>query len=108
MDANDWSPAGYDRDVIERAWRQAAEIPGNDAALWRKDDCGAWIHRLDYGRRHSSFGWEIHDPSVGLRSAGTVLALRPLHWQNYLDRLASQTQGRITADGLRNARRLWE
>ncbi len=108
MNATDWFPAGYDREVVERVWRQAPEIPGNDAALWRKDECGAWIHRLDYGRRHSDFGWEIHDPSVGWSGPGVVLALRPLQWNNYLDRLASQTHGRITADGLRNARRLWD
>ncbi len=106
-DATDWSPAGYDREVIDRVWRQAGEIPGNDPALWRKDECGAWIYRMDYGRRHSDFGWEIHDPTVGLRGGGAVLSLRPLHWQNYLDRLASQTQSRVTADGLRNTRRLF-
>lgn len=106
-DATDWSSAGYDREVIDRVWRQAPEIPGNDPALWRKDECGAWIYRLDYGRRHSDFGWEIHDPTVGLRGGGSVLSLRPFHWQNYLDRLASQTQSRVTADGLRNTRRLF-
>ena len=56
-DSTDWSPAGYDREVIDRVWRQAGEIAGNDSALWRKDECGAWIYRLDYGRRHSDFGW---------------------------------------------------
>ena len=76
-DVTDWSSAGYDRDVIDRVWRQAAEIAGNDPALWRKDECGAWIYRLDYGRRHSDFGWEIHDPTVGLRGGGAVLSLGP-------------------------------
>ncbi len=106
-DSTDWSPAGYDREVIDRVWRQAGEIAGNDSALWRKDECGAWIYRLDYGRRHSDFGWEIHDPTVGLRGGGAVLSLRPLHWQNYLDRQATQTQSRVTADGLRNTRQLF-
>lgn len=106
-DATDWSSAGYDRETIDRVWNQATEIAGNDPVLWRKDECGAWIYRLDYGRRHSDFGWEVHDPTVGLRGGGAVLALRPLHWQNYLDRLASQTQSRVTADGLRNMRQLF-
>lgn len=105
-DATDWAPSGYDREVIDRVWSSAAPVAGNDAALWRKDEWGAWIHRLDYGRRHSDFGWEIHDPTVGQRGGGTVMALRPMHWQNYLDRLASQTRTRITADGLRNSRKL--
>ena len=105
-EGTDWALAGYEPEVIERVWRGAAEIAGNDAALWRKDECGAWIYRMDYGRRHSDFGWEIQDPTVGLRGGGAVLALRPLHWQNYLDRLASATQSRVTADGLRNTRLL--
>lgn len=103
----DWSRPGYDRDTIEGVWSTAATVSGNDPALWRKDEWGAWIHRLDYGRRHSDFGWEIHDPDHSHRGGGPVSNLRPLHWQNHLDQLASQTRTRfITADGLRNARRL--
>lgn len=102
-----WARSSYDRDTIDRVWSTAATVSGNDPALWRKDEWGAWIHRLDYGRRHSDFGWEIHDPEHSHRGGGPVSSLRPLHWQNHLDRLASQTRTRfITADGLRNARRL--
>ena len=106
-DSTDWSTPGYDREVIDRVWRFAPEVEGNDPALWRKDEFGAWIYRMDYGRRHSDFGWEIHDPTVGMRGGGQVLALRPLHWQNYQDRIASQTRTRVTADGLRNTRTLF-
>jgi hypothetical protein len=96
------SSNGYDRETIDFVWRLAREVPGNDAALWRKDEDGAWIHRLDYGRRQSDFGWEIFDPGAG----SAVLSLRPFHWQNYLDRVFSQTQSKVTSDGLRNVRRL--
>ena len=105
MDATDWTSQSYEREVVDRVWATAREVPGNDAALWRKDEHGAWIYRLDYGRRHSDFGWEIYDPSVG-RSGSGISALRPLQWLNFLDRLASSTQSRVTADGLRNTRRL--
>ena len=37
--------AGYDREVVERVWGYAQVIPGNDPAVWRKDEFGAWIHR---------------------------------------------------------------
>ena len=103
--ATEWQFHAWDRDVVDRVWALAIAVPGNDPALWRKDECGAWIHRLDYGRRHSEFGWEIHDPSIGLPASG-IVSLRPLQWQNFLDRLAAATQSRVTADGLRNIRRL--
>ena len=103
--ATQWGFSGYDREVVERVWSRAELVPGNDGELWRKDECGAWIYRLDYGRRRSPFGWEVFEASLGRAGAG-VVALRPLQWQNYLDTLAAETQSRVTADGLRNVRRL--
>lgn len=104
-DATDWTAHSYDREVVDRVWGMAQTVPGNDGALWRKDEFGAWMHRLEYGRRHSEFGWEIYDPAPGL-SGGALPVLRPLQWMNFLDLLASATQSRVTADGLRNTRRL--
>jgi hypothetical protein len=101
----EWEVGGYDREVVARAWSRAEVVPGNDAELWRKDALGAWIYRLDYGQRRSSFGWEVFDPSLGRGESG-VSALRPMQWQNFLDALAAETQSRVTADGLRNVRRL--
>jgi hypothetical protein len=77
------SPAVYDRDLVFRVWEFAVAVPGNDADLWRKDEMGNWIYRLDYGRRESEFGWEIFDPGVGRHSQG-VYALRPLQWESYV------------------------
>src|SRR6188508_1471266 len=76
-DATEWTACAYEREVVDRVWSTAVAVPGNDPALWRKDAYGAWIYRMDYGRRHTEFGWEIYDPSPGLN--GSVLsALRPL------------------------------
>jgi hypothetical protein len=100
-----WEFRAYDRDTVDRVWELGVPVPGNDPALWRKDQFGAWIHRLDFGRRHSEFGWEIHDLSIGGSTTG-FSALRPVQWQNLLDLLANETRSRVTADGLRNARRL--
>jgi hypothetical protein len=104
-DATDWGFPAYDREMIDRVWGLGAAVSGNDPALWRKDEFGAWIHRLDYGNRQSQFGWEVFDASFGRGQLGPA-ALRPVHWQNYLDLMASETQSRVTADGLRNVRRL--
>ena len=76
---------GYDREIVLRIWEYAEVIPGNDRDLWRKDEYGNWIYRLDYGRRESEFGWEIFDPGVGRHCQG-VYAMRPLQWENYLRR----------------------
>jgi len=96
---------GYDHDVVERVWQSAQLVIGNDPAVWRKDECGAWIHRLAYRNRHSEFGWEIADCAFTLRSYG-IAALRPMQWQNYLDFLVASRSSVMTADGLRNSRRL--
>jgi len=95
----------YDRDVVDRVWNFGQRIPGNDDQTWRKDEFGAWIHRLDYGNRNSQFGWEILDNSA-FRSGYGLTALRPCQWQNYLDYEVAARHSRITADGLGNVRRL--
>jgi hypothetical protein len=97
---------GYDLEVIRRVWTLAQTIPGNDPEVWRKDEFGAWIHRADYRNRHSDYGWEVADYGFSRRNAG-LASLRPMHWQNHLDfMIAARNQAVITADGLRNARRL--
>ncbi len=74
---------GYDLDVIASVWEFAEAVPGNDAALWRKDEFGDWIYRFDYGKKSAEFGWEIFDPSIGRHNQG-VYAMRPMQSQNFL------------------------
>lgn len=98
--------AGYDREVLDRVWALAQVVPGNDPALWRKDDHGAWMHRMEYGNRHSQFGWEVADCGSYVRRVG-VSSLRAMQWQNYVDWMVANRAGAVmTADGLNNARRL--
>ena len=101
----DTTERGYDAQVIEGVWRSAQVVAGNDPEIWRKDEFGAWIHRLAYRNRHSEFGWEIAE-SAFTSSAFGIASLRPLQWQNYLDFLVAARSSVITADGLRNSRRL--
>ncbi|MBU6303692.1 MAG: hypothetical protein KGS60_19265 [Verrucomicrobia bacterium] len=69
----DSKEAAYSREMIDSIWAEADGIEGNDPELWRKDEFGAWIYRLDYGRHGSNFGWQI---------ANRGRDLRPLHWKN--------------------------
>ena len=73
----------YDRELIQSVWEFAEIVPGNDPSLWRKDEFGSWIHRLDYARRTSEFGWEIFDPGIGRHAQG-VYAMRPMQWESYI------------------------
>ncbi|MCA1964328.1 MAG: hypothetical protein LDL31_10325 [Prosthecobacter sp.] len=96
----------YSREVVEQVWQLAQTVPGNDPAVWRKDEHGAWLHRREYRNRNSEFGWEIADLGYRMRSLG-LASLRPMQWQNHVDFLvAARHQAVITADGLRNTRRL--
>jgi hypothetical protein len=97
---------GYDIEVVRSVWSLAQVIPGNDPEVWRKDEFGAWINRADYRNRHSDYGWEIADYGYSRRSMG-LASLRPMQWLNYLDfMVAARNQAVVTADGLRNTRRL--
>ncbi len=100
-----WEAQIYAGDIIEQVWQHGEAIRGNDSALWRKDEFGAWIHRLEFGNRRSEYGWEIFNPRLSRHEEDLVL-LRPLQWQNYIDQVAARTQSRVTAEGLRNTRRL--
>ncbi|MEM7699720.1 MAG: hypothetical protein AAF236_15100 [Verrucomicrobiota bacterium] len=75
--------SGYEPEVIEQVWQFARRVEGIDCSLWRQDESGEWIYRLDYGNRHSRFGWEIFDPGIGRHRQG-ITTMRPLHWQSFL------------------------
>jgi len=68
----------------EQVWNNGTIVEGHDPAIWRKDDCGAWIKFAEYSNRKSQFGWEIDHISPG---GMTVLSnLRPLQWKNNLEK----------------------
>ena len=72
-----FSTDSYPREVIVEIWELGQPIPGNDDGLWRKDEFGAWMNRLDYGKRNSQFGWEICDFSAAGYGVGSG-DLRPM------------------------------
>lgn len=42
-------------------WNKGQVVPGSDPAIWRKDQCGAFIKWDKYGDRSDRYnnGWEI-------------------------------------------------
>ena len=67
--------------TIEAVWQKALIVPGY--SKYRKDVCGAWIHRDQYGNTNSGFGWEIdHKTPVALLGSDHIDNLQPLQWEN--------------------------
>ncbi len=77
-----------DEDLIEQAWRKGDIAASHDPAKARKDECGAWIVRSEYGNHESKFGWEIDRRG-----------LRPVQWENNVSDGAGRLICVVTSDG---------
>lgn len=73
----------YNEELIQTIWEKGLVQEGFDPNVARKDACGAWILRNQYGNTDSNFGWEI-DHVYPRALGGTTIEenLRPMQWQN--------------------------
>lgn len=70
-------------ELIQSVWEKGIVDSRNDSKYWRKDECGAWMSRSEYGRQQSSFGWEIDSVRSQSGKNGQELSnLRPMQWNN--------------------------
>ena len=96
----------FTADTIQKVWEKGATVANNDPAVWRKDECGAWIGRSEYGNRDSQYGWEIdHITPVSEGGGDNLSNLRPLQWRNNAEKQSGRLSCPVTASGTQNASR---
>ena len=77
-----YAGGSFDHVTIGAVWNKGAVVPGYDPARLRKDQCGAWIARDEYGQT-TNLGWEIdHVKPVVAGGPDDLWNLQPLHWEN--------------------------
>lgn len=92
--------ANWTDEMIKNVWEKGKVVANNDPSKWRKDECGAWIARNKHGDRNSQYGWEIDHISPGGKDI--LSNLRPLQWENNVDKSDGSLKCNVTSDGTKN------
>jgi hypothetical protein len=82
--------------MIQAVWEKGRGIPDRDQNEWRKDQCGAWLHREQYNNEKSEYGWKILNVVPG--GDIELQNLQPFHRKNTFDIANDKPHCRVTAD----------
>jgi len=92
----------WSEEMIQKVWEKAKKVENFNPDEWRKDECGAWIGRNKYGNRDSQYGWEIDHISPD--GADILSNLRPLQWENNVDKRDGRLKCNVKASGNKNVK----
>ncbi|MDC9722913.1 MAG: HNH endonuclease signature motif containing protein [Urechidicola sp.] len=88
---------------IQQVWEKGTTVAGYNPNEYRKDQCGAWMTRNQYGNRKSKYGWEIDHITVQSKGGGHELSnLRPLQWENNMAKSDGNLVCVVTSKGDEN------
>jgi len=82
--------------TVQAVWDKGRAMPDRNPDEWRRDQCGAWLHREQYKNEKSEYGWKIL--KVVASGGNEVDHLQPFHWNNAFDIANHKPQCRVTAD----------
>ena len=86
---------------VQEVWEKAQIVSGKETERWRKDQCGAWMKRDQYGNRDSVYGWEKHHPS----GTDDLEKRIPLQWKNNVTTGEGSLKCPVTSAGNKNVER---
>lgn len=95
----------FDRTIIDKVWDKASIVDGYNKEIIRKDACGAWIIKNNYGIRDSIFGWEIdHVYPESLGGGNEIENLRAMQWENNVSKGDDfpSYKSKVQAEGSKN------
>jgi len=95
----------FTNETILKVWQKAEIDEYNVPNDFRKDPCGAWIERTQYGNHDSAYGWEVDHIMPQSNDLDDLSNLRPLHWKNNANKKDGSLTCLVTSSGTINVDR---